>query len=147
MMNSSIYRSGLLAAALALTVTGCSWHLSPGAEKGAVEGNKLVYPDANKAWNNSGKIVPQENITSIKIGTTKDELYQLIGAPHFSEGFNAREWDYILRYYDNNRNLKAVRYKVIFADDYAGKLAGGKFRVSEIYWDPISNEEFATFKR
>ena len=144
MMNSSIYRSGLLAITLALIATGCSWHLTPGAEKGTVNANELVFPDA---WNNEGKIVTQESINSIKIGTTKDEIYQLIGTPHFSEGFNAREWDYILRYYDNNRNLKAVRYKVIFADDYAGKLAGGKFRVSEIYWDPISNEEFATFKR
>lgn len=141
MMNSSIYRSGLLAITLALTATGCSWHLTPGAEKGAVNANELVFPDASKAWNNEGQIVTEESINSIKIGTTKDEIYQLIGTPHFSEGFNAREWDYILKYYDNNGDLKATRYKVIFADAYPGKLVGGQFRVSEIYQQPIYLEE------
>lgn len=147
MMNSSIYRSGLLAFTLALIATGCTWHLTPGAEKGAVNANELVFPDANKAWNNEGDIVTEENIDSIKVGTTKDEIHKLIGAPHFSEGFNAREWDYILKYYDDNRDLKVMRYKVIFADDYPGKLVGGKFRVSEIYQQPISDEEYATFER
>ena len=145
-MKKSVYRYGLLATtALLFTVTGCSqknilptWHLTPGAQHGSVDSDDLVFPDPNKAWQKGGTIVNHNDVAKIRVGTTKDELYKLIGTPHFSEGFNAREWDYILKFHDANRNIETCRYKIIFGSDYPGRVRSGEFRVTETYWQPAS---------
>ena len=63
----------------------------------------------------------------IKPGVSKDELYQLIGFPHFSEGNYAREWDYIMKFYLPDETVKICQYKVIFDKQYKGQ---------EFYWSP-----------
>ena len=137
-MNLSVYRNGLLAATLLLTVTGCTWHVSPGAQYGSVSANDLVFPDESKAWQKEGKLVNQSDVAKIKVGTTKSKIYELIGTPHFQEGFNAREWDYILKFSDADKNIETCRYKVIFDNTYEGRLLGDEFFVTEIYWQPAS---------
>lgn len=142
-MNLSAYRCGLLATAILLSATGCTWHVSPGAQYGSVDANDLVFPEESKAWQKQGKLVVKNEVANIAIGTTKEEIYQLIGAPHFQEGFNAREWDYILKFSDTNQNIETCRYKVIFGDDYQGKMLGDSFRVTETYWQPTSCAKYA----
>ena len=137
-MNLSTYTCGLLASAILLTATGCTWHVSPGAQYGSVSGNDVVFTDESQAWQKSGKMVDQNDVAKIRVGTTKNEIYQLIGTPHFKEGFNAREWDYILKFHDANRNIDTCRYKIIFGDDYPGRMRSGEFRVTETYWQPAS---------
>lgn len=137
-MNLSAYTSGLLASAILLTVTGCTWHVSPGAQYGTVNENDVVFSDESQAWQKSGKMVDQNDVAKIGVGTTKNEIYQLIGSPHFKEGFNAREWDYILKFHDANRNIETCRYKIIFGSDYPGRVRSGEFRVTETYWQPAS---------
>ena len=137
-MNLSTYTCGLLASAILLTATGCTWHVSPGAQHGTVSANDVVFTDESQAWQKSGKIVDQNDVVKIGVGTTKNEIYQLIGTPHFKEGFNAREWDYILKFHDANRNIETCRYKIIFGDDYPGRVRSGEFRVTETYWQPAS---------
>ncbi|WP_156410104.1 outer membrane protein assembly factor BamE, partial [Psychrobacter sp. ENNN9_III] len=57
---------------------GCT----PGAQHGSVDANDLVFPDPNKAWQKGGSIVNHEDVANIQVGTTKDQIYQLIGTPH-----------------------------------------------------------------
>lgn len=137
-MNLSTYTCGLLASAILLTATGCTWHVSPGAQHGTVSANDVVFTDESQAWQKSGKMVDQNDVAKIRVGTTKNEIYQLIGSPHFKEGFNAREWDYILKFHDANRNIETCRYKIIFGSDYPGRVRSGEFRVTETYWQPAS---------
>ena len=144
-MNLSAYTYGLLASAILLTATGCTWHVSPGAQHGAVSGNDVVFTDESQAWQKSGKIVDQNDVAKIGVGTTKNEIYQLIGTPHFKEGFNAREWDYILKFHDTNRNIETCRYKIIFGSDYPGRVRSGEFRVTETYWQPASCAKYDQF--
>ncbi|WP_058369421.1 outer membrane protein assembly factor BamE [Psychrobacter sp. ENNN9_III] len=152
-MKKSAYRYGLLATtALLFTVTGCTqknitptWHLTPGAQHGSVDANDLVFPDPNKAWQKGGSIVNHEDVANIQVGTTKDQIYQLIGTPHFSEGFNAREWDYILKFYDANQNVETCRYKIIFDDSYEGILRKDEFYATETYWQPASCAKYSQF--
>lgn len=145
-MKKSVYRYSLLATtALLFIVTGCSqknitptWHLTPGAQHGSVDSSDLVFPDLNKAWQKGGSIVNHDAVASIKVGTTKDEIYQLIGTPHFSEGFNAREWDYILKFHDADNSVETCQYKIIFDNSYEGRMRGDEFFATEFYWQPAS---------
>ena len=91
-----------------------------------------------EVWQKAGKVAEQKDLAKIKVGSTKEEIYQVIGAPHFKEGFNAREWDYILKFHDANRNIETCRYKIIFGSDYPGRVRSGEFRVTETYWQPAS---------
>ncbi|OLF39141.1 outer membrane protein assembly factor BamE [Psychrobacter sp. Cmf 22.2] len=145
-MKKSTYRYGLLATtALLFTVTGCTqknitptWHLTPGAQHGSVDANDLMFPDPNKAWQKGGSIVNHEDVANIQVGTTKDQIYQLIGTPHFSEGFNAREWDYILKFHSTDDRVETCQYKIIFDDSYEGRLRNDEFFATEFYWQPAS---------
>jgi len=154
-MKKFVRHYGLLATtALLFTVTGCTqknimptWHVTPGAQHGSVDADNLIFPDAKKAWQKGGNIVNHNDVAKIRVGTTKDEIYKLIGTPHFSEGFNAREWDYILKFYDANNSIETCQYKIIFADSYEGRMRDSEFGVSEIYWKPASCAKYSKFIR
>jgi outer membrane protein OmpA-like peptidoglycan-associated protein len=120
---------GTLSLAL-LAMTGClgSKNLSQGiTDQGRVQQQDIVFPELDTAWQKNGQFPNSENLAKIRPGIAKDDLYQLIGPPHFSEGSNAREWDYILKFYDNNQQVKVCQYKVIFDKEYKGQ---------EFYWSP-----------
>ena len=57
-------------------------------------------------------------LAAIEAGITKDELYKLIGRPHYDEGmFNVREWDYLFHFRTPGQgtdNITTCQYKVIF---------------------------------
>src|SRR5690606_5044560 len=36
-----------------------------------------------------------DNLRQVGDGITRDQLYDLLGRPHFAEGFRVREWDYL----------------------------------------------------
>lgn len=54
------------------------------------------------------------NVRQIERGMNKDQLYNLIGRPHFSEGlYGVREWDYAFNYREDGVH-KICQYKVLF---------------------------------
>ena len=154
-MKKSLCHYGLLATtALLFTVSGCAqknitptWHLTPGAQHGSVDSDDLVFPDPNKAWQKGGTIVNHNDGAKIRVGTTKDEIYKLIGTPHFSEGFNAREWDYILKFYNTDSGVEVCQYKIIFDDSYEGRMRDDEFFATEFYWLPASCGKYSEFAR
>lgn len=134
-MNNHFMRKvtglGTLSLAL-LAMTGClgTKNLSQGiTDEGRIQQQDIVFPALDTAWKDSGQFPNSENLAKIRPGIDKDELYQLIGPPHFSEGYKAREWDYILKFYDDNQQVKVCQYKVIFDSEYKGQ---------EFYWDPTN---------
>ncbi len=96
-------------------------------QEGHVDASNLVWPELDDAWQDQGQFPNSENLSKIKAGIDKDELYQLIGRPHFSETQHAREWDYIMKFYQADNSVKICQYKVIFDKDYRGQ---------EFYWLP-----------
>ena len=47
----------------------------------------------------------------------KDQIYELIGRPHFQEGlYGVREWDYLFNYRENGEH-KTCQYKILFDKD------------------------------
>ena len=113
-----------------LSLTGCigTKYLSEGlTNEGHVEQENITFPELDQAWQKEGQFLNRENLEKVKPGIEKDELYQLIGRPHFSEAQHAREWDYIMKFYMPNDSIKICQYKVIFDTDYRGQ---------EFYWKP-----------
>lgn len=123
-----------------LAVSGCfgTKNLSQDITKeGTVQSDGIVFPALNKAWQKDGQFPNTENLSKIRPGIAKDELYQLIGRPHFSEGQKAREWDYIMKFYQEDDSVKICQYKVIFDKAFKGR---------EFYWKPADCAEFAKVK-
>lgn len=113
-----------------MSMTGCfgTKSLSSGiSATGTVKKENVVFPELEKAWQKDGVFPNSENLTKIRPGVAKDELYQLIGRPHFSERQHAREWDYIMKFYQDDDSVKICQYKVIFDEKYKGQ---------EFYWKP-----------
>lgn len=57
-----------------------------------------AFPAPEKAWPKEGSSPNPENLRLLRQGMTKDQLYGLLGTPHFNEGFfNVREWNYLFQ--------------------------------------------------
>lgn len=113
---------------LALSATACTKTLSTGiTPEGTVQKSNLIFPKLQDAWQKAGQFPNSENLAKIKPGVTKDELYQLIGRPHFSEAQHAYEWDYIFKFYQADESVKICQYKVIFDKEFKGQ---------QFYWLP-----------
>lgn len=127
-MKKSLYHNSALAAIVMMSVVGCTRNISSNlTDEGRVNASDLVFPSTDEAWQKEGRFVNEDNLAKIRAGINKDQLYQLIGPPHFSEGYKAREWDYIFKFYDNNDQIKTCQYKIIFDKEYKGQ---------EFYWLP-----------
>lgn len=122
-----------------LALTACTNTVSKNVTtQGHVDASDLIFPDMKKAWQKEGQFPNSENLSKIKAGVVKDELYQLIGRPHFSERKGAHEWDYIFKFYQADNSVKICQYKVIFDKDYRGQ---------EFYWLPADCAQFAEPKK
>lgn len=123
--------AGLSVLSLALFgMSGClgTTHLSNGiTDQGQVQMQDIIFPDMAKAWQYQGQFPNRENLSKMRPGVDKDDIYQLLGRPHFSEGQFAREWDYIMKFYMPDNSVKICQYKVIFDKN---------FKAQEFYWSP-----------
>lgn len=115
MTNKMIQRAALaagLVALLALQACGTST-VSKGISDEGVAG-EVVFPAQKDAWFKEGTFPGLDNLRRIAPGVTKDQLYDLVGRPHFSEGLGAvREWDYIF-HFRTPTGIKTCQYKAIF---------------------------------
>ncbi|MBT2299600.1 OmpA family protein [Variovorax paradoxus] len=115
-MNKQIKAAGAtLAIAALLSLAGCgtstvSKNISDDGRAGEV-----VFPDIGKdAWLKEGTFPNVDNLRRIGPGVTKDQLYDLVGRPHFRESlFGVREWDYIFNFRVPG-GVKTCQYKVIY---------------------------------
>lgn len=133
MKYTKVISLSVLAGSLALTACTNTVSRNITAE-GRVNASDLVFPNVQKAWQKDGIFPNTENLEKIKAGITKDDLYHLIGRPHFSERQNAHEWDYIFKFYQEDNSVKVCQYKVIFDKNYQGQ---------EFYWQPADCGKYA----
>lgn len=103
-----------LMAALALAACG---NLSKVSREGTTE--NPIWPDAAKTTfrhngTQHGSWPNWDNVRQIEAGMNKDQIYNLIGRPHFQEGlYGVREWDYLFNYRENGEH-KTCQYKILF---------------------------------
>ncbi len=60
----------------------------------------VAFPDAASATLAGGVFANPANVRLVAPGMSKDNVYLLLGVPHFHEGlFGVRRWNYILKFY------------------------------------------------
>lgn len=115
----------LLPAVIASLLVGCGT-VSQVSKEGTTA--EPVFPELTKLTFQEGSWPNLDNLRNVQDGVTRDQLYDLLGRPHFGEGFDTKEWDYLLNFRTDEGN-KACQFKVLFDQD---KIA------RNIYWSPES---------
>ncbi|EAA5923560.1 outer membrane protein assembly factor BamE [Salmonella enterica subsp. enterica serovar Teko] len=130
-----LYPAKLLFLIVTALLSGCYQNPSSPENDGSVK--EIVWPTYEKAQQGGdpGIFQTPERISLLKKGMTKNQVYLLIGKPHYNEGFfSVREWDYLLHFRPNsneNTRIASCMLKIIFNSD---KL------ISNIYWKPIDSK-------
>lgn len=116
-----LIRNSLLAATVAssLLLGACASTVSRDISPQGTAG-QVVFPERDRALLREGTYPTVANVSQIGSGVTKDQLYNLLGRPHFREGFNVREWDYILNFREGDV-VRTCQYKVIFDTEMRGR--------------------------
>ena len=80
------------------------------------------FPDASKAFWKQGAFVSPEALRTMNVGLGKDQVRQLLGYPHFSEGmFGSREWNYLFHIRTGkSADFVSCQYMVRFEKDANG---------------------------
>lgn len=125
-MRKTIYRSrllqALLAAAVAMAISGTVPSHAQTAEAG------VDFPDPARATMPEGVFVNVENLRKLAPGMTKHQLYDLLGAPHFSEGvFVVRRWNYIFAFRETDGGVIKCQFQVQFDKNHLARA---------FYWKP-----------
>jgi outer membrane protein OmpA-like peptidoglycan-associated protein len=118
-MNNTQLKYSMLATlfTVATTLQGCATSGSKLSEDGTKD--KIVFPDAKDAWVKEAVDPNIDNLRRVTAGMTKDNIYTLLGRPHFSEGIiRVREWDYVFNFRKNDGRLSQVcQYKITYSPD------------------------------
>lgn len=91
----------------------------------------VVFPDPAHSLMPEGTFVNLANLRNVSVGMTKQQLHDLLGTPHFSEGvIGVREWNYIFDFHQRDGGADITcQYQVQFDKHY---------RASALYWKPES---------
>lgn len=104
----------LLLAVLASVLMGCGTVSKVDKEGYTAE---PVFPELKKLTMKDGTWPNVENLAlAEQEGVTRDQLYHLLGRPHFKEGFGTREWDYLF-HFNTPQGKKTCQFKVLFDKD------------------------------
>ncbi|WP_434986767.1 OmpA family protein [Vreelandella zhaodongensis] len=107
------------------------------------------FPALSGNWYDGGQFVDPENILRIRESQTKDQVRQLIGNPHYAEGFfGVREWSYVFNLYTGNGNeYITCQYQVHYDDNMALESTRWRDAQCPALLMPIEVEEIAAEPR
>lgn len=132
-MNKHIKLSMLAVAAAALLILqACGTTSVSKGVNDEGQASEVIFPDIQKdAWLKEGTFVNLANLRHVAPGVSKDQLYDLLGRPHFNEGMGGvREWDYIFNFRTGEgKGYITCQYKVIFDKDY---------KAQTFHWSPAA---------
>ena len=118
-MNQSSKKSvaAMLLAAMSLALAACgTTHVSRDISPQGVAG-EVIFPSVDRIVLKEGTFPNIESLRAVGPGVTKDQLYYLLGRPHFREGYaGVREWDYLFHFRKDGK-VVTCQYKVIFDKD------------------------------
>lgn len=117
--STRIARFALCALIATATLTACTRHVSRDIAPDGRAG-EVVFPSVDRIVLKEGTFPNVDSLRQVGAGVTKDQLYYLIGRPHFREGFAAREWDYLFHFRQDD-TVVTCQYKVVFDQDYHGQ--------------------------
>lgn len=125
-----------LAVTVTLALTACG-NVSHNVAKDGHSAGELVWPipDSVTPMHKGGTFPNLSNLRHVRAGLNKQQVSDLIGYPHFSEGvWGVREWNYVFNFRrPDSDEITVCQYKVLFDED---KLA------RSFYWKPESCAAF-----
>ncbi|TWC71725.1 outer membrane protein assembly factor BamE [Herbaspirillum sp. SJZ099] len=88
-----------------------------------------VFPPLSAITLKGGVFPIQGNLRKVAIGLNKDQTRDLLGVPHFDEGFwRVRAWNYLFKFRKGN-DIVSCQYQVQFDDDML--VAGAYWKEQE----------------
>jgi len=109
---------------------GCATSVSKLSNDG--KSDEIIFPQIEKnTWMKEGTFPNLDNLRNVAPDMTKNQIYALLGHPHFSEGIGkVREWDYIFNFRQpDNKAIQICQYKIIYNPN---------MRLQNTYWKPES---------
>ncbi len=100
------------------------------AGAGNADAEVVTFPDRAKASKPEGVFVNLDNLRKVGPGLTKDQLYDLLGAPHFNEGVvGVKKWNYIFDFRKAGQlaEYSSCQYQIVFDQNHLAQAA---------YWKP-----------
>lgn len=96
-------------------------------DKGEFVGNKLEWPKIKDSNPKNGIIPTRDSLALLSNNMNKDNLYQLIGRPHYAAGFGAKEWNYLFKLKNEDGSQENCQLKILFDKDNIAR---------SFYWNP-----------
>ncbi len=133
--NLKISSALLLSIGAALLLPACGTrHVSRDISPQGVAG-EVIFPDPAHIVMKGGTFPNLGDLRLVGPGMTKDQLYQLLGRPHFHEGYaGVREWDYLFHFRKDGKII-TCQYKVVYDEDYLAQT---------FHWAPASCADLLT---
>ncbi|WP_223620843.1 OmpA family protein [Lysobacter sp. ESA13C] len=101
-------------------------HVSRDISADGVPG-EVVFPAVERAVLKEGTFPNLDDLRQVAPGVSKEQLYHLLGRPHFREGYaGVREWDYLF-HFRREGGVTTCQYKVVFDQNYLAR---------SFYWLP-----------
>lgn len=128
--NFKLFLAAPLLLAAAAALTGCG-NVSRNVAKDGKSAD-MVWPKVTDTtpMHKGGTFPNRDNLIRVHAGLNKQQISDLIGFPHFSEGvWGVREWNYVLNFREpaNSENVVTCEFKVLFDEN---KIA------RSFYWNP-----------
>lgn len=127
---------GITLASLALALAACG-NISHDVAKDGHNAGQLVWPATSEVtpMHKGGTFPAIPNLRQMKPGLNKQQISDLIGYPHFSEGiWGVREWNYVFNFRKpGSDDVTVCQYKVLFDEDKVAR---------SFYWKPESCADF-----
>ena len=118
----------LAASAALLTACGTGTIIK---DDGTTDEAKWHAADSVHFDKDQGTFPNLQSLSQVREGMTKDQIYELLGRPQYSDGWRPREWNYLFHFNTPGQGVNGVstcQYKVLFdTDSYARSF----------YWNPV----------
>ena len=123
------FSSVLFSISAAFLLSACGTrHVSRDISPQGVAG-EVIFPDPARIVMKGGTFPNLSDLRMVRPGMTKDRLYQLLGRPHFHEGYAlVREWDYLF-HFRKDGEITTCQYKIVYDEKYLAQT---------FHWAPAS---------
>ncbi len=124
----NMLKKTVLTIALAASLAACSTnsHVSREGTSETPVWPKLSQDDLTKR----GTFPNTASVKLVQENMTRDQVYHLVGVPHFSEGFQVREWDYLF-HFNTAQGIESCQMKVLFDKNKT---------VKSIFWQAVGSQ-------
>lgn len=95
----------------------------------------VSVPERRGAWLEEGTFVNAHNLGKVMPGLSKDQVYDLLGVPHFKEGIaGVREWNYLFNFRTGGNEYVTCQYQIHYDRD---------MKLHSSYWNSRECAELA----